>query len=156
MYSHSFGSTCQDFILSCMWITFWYLFKRKRSHFPSIHQLTDICIPLFLNCWEECCYEQSWTSFSGSMFSILWSNICKSRMAWLCIISMLNFLRDDQTGFHGKKAILIFLPVMDEFLTTSHIFKAYFLMNFFLLFCVHLTEGEVASHCGSDVAFPDD
>lgn len=82
--------------------------------------------------------------------------MCKSRMAGLYIISMLNFLRDNQTGFHGKKAILIFLAVMDEFLTTSHIFKAYFLMNFFLLFCVHLTEGEVVSHCGSDVAFPDD
>lgn len=67
-------------------------------------------------------------------------------MAGLCIISMLNFLRDDQTGFHGKRAILIFLPDMDGFLTTSHIFKAYFLMNFFLLFCVHLTGSEVASH----------
>lgn len=67
-------------------------------------------------------------------------------MAGLCIISMLNFLRDDRTGFHGKGAILIFLSVMDGFLTMSHIFKAYFLMNFFFLSYVHLTESEVASH----------
>lgn len=55
-------------------------------------------------------------------------------MAGLCIISMLNFLRDDQTGFHGKGAILIFLPVIDGFFDYVPYFQSLFSDEFLLTF----------------------
>lgn len=55
-------------------------------------------------------------------------------MAGLCIISMINFLRDDHTGFHGKGAILIFLPVVDGFLNYFTYFQSLFFDEFLLTF----------------------
>lgn len=84
--------------------------------------------PLLGYC-EKCCYKQSWASFSVTIVSVLWSNIPRSRTVWLYVISMLIFLRNDQTGFHGIGAILIFLPQRMKFPITSHIFKASFLIH---------------------------
>ena len=42
--------------------------------------------------------------FLGAYFQFFEVIHVKSRMAGLCVISMLNFLRNDQTGFHGKRS----------------------------------------------------